>query len=194
MTDDLKLLFRMWSAPVHRWLAACVHRPIVELGRRSNSHESGAASSISVKTDGPNKSKGENKWLSLVALTSAFALSGAIHEAVTFVAMRHTCWLFNTFALVLFSTHIALWDVVCPVRSVLRVATLSDPMAQKVAVDGRSHAAESLSDSRKSKDKIDKKGAGASTALMGSEWRGWGAVVYFMGTSCPFGLMIDYLG
>lgn len=32
VTDDLRLLFRMWSTPVHRWLAACIYRPILQLG------------------------------------------------------------------------------------------------------------------------------------------------------------------
>ncbi|CAM9743562.1 unnamed protein product [Sphacelaria rigidula] len=32
VTDDLRLMFRMWSTPVHRWLAACIYRPILQLG------------------------------------------------------------------------------------------------------------------------------------------------------------------
>lgn len=33
MTDDIRDYFRMWSAPVHRWLSACVNRPMRDAAR-----------------------------------------------------------------------------------------------------------------------------------------------------------------
>lgn len=32
--DDLRDYFRLWSAPVHRWLSKTIQRPMIEAGQR----------------------------------------------------------------------------------------------------------------------------------------------------------------
>lgn len=51
-------------------------------------------------------------WLAAVAAT--FVVSGIYHEAIVYVAMRGTCWPFNTFLLVVAGGLVTLWDIVFP--------------------------------------------------------------------------------
>lgn len=50
----------------------------------------------------------------LAAVTATFVVSGIYHEAIVYVAMRGTCWPFNTFLLVVAGGLVTLWDLVFP--------------------------------------------------------------------------------
>lgn len=54
------------------------------------------------------------KWLSIVSVMSVFLFSGAIHEAVAYIAMRRTFWPFNTFFLALSGSMAPWWDIWFP--------------------------------------------------------------------------------
>lgn len=112
--DDLRDYFRMWSAPVYRWLAACVQRPILEAGRRAARQRLNVA--------GGKRGRGSGgriywRWW-FASVVSSFLVSGLLHEAVGFIALRRTVWPFNTFFLALSATMTPWWDVLFPaVRS-----------------------------------------------------------------------------
>ncbi|CAM9425855.1 unnamed protein product [Scytosiphon promiscuus] len=101
--DEPRDFMRMWSTPVHRWLSAYVHLPTMELARRW-SGSSGRSKGSTVTT-----------WLPAVVATCV--VSGVYHEAVVYVAMRGTCWPFNTFLLCVAGVLIITWDVLFPARS-----------------------------------------------------------------------------
>lgn len=92
----------MWSTPVHRWLFAHVHLPTMKLAR-------------SWTTRGSSKGSTMTTWLPAVVATCV--VSGAYHEAVVYVAMRGTCWPFNTFLLCVAGVLLLTWDVLFPARS-----------------------------------------------------------------------------
>lgn len=101
-----------------------------------------------------------------LSLLTVFAVSGLLHEATTFVAMRRTCWPFNSFCLIT-SAHLHLrWDSKYPVLSYVSAAS------EGVAAGG---------------------GGRANKVKVGSEWRGWGAVVFYLGSSCPFSVLVEFL-
>lgn len=152
----------MWSVPVHRWLLACVHRPMLELTRGGKgSAEVALASSATPrgvgasgvaavagetgndrnnggdgggdgdkKYDPPRSSplsprasptltstqaSSKKTWSWLAAVLPTFVVSGVFHEAVVYVAMRGTCWPFNTFLLCVAGLIITSWDYVFPI-------------------------------------------------------------------------------
>ena len=47
-------------------------------------------------------------------MLATFFVSGVFHEAVVYVAMRGTCWPFNTFLLCVAGLLITTWDLVFP--------------------------------------------------------------------------------
>ena len=126
----------MWSVPVHRWLSSCVHWPMLEAAaRRSGASASEGVAATPVKAengrgahtptgDGAGKwaegGGGEvnakpaavSGWLQAVGVT--FVVSGVYHEAIVYVAMRGTCWPFNTFLLVVAGGLVTLWDLAFP--------------------------------------------------------------------------------
>lgn len=122
----------MWSVPVHRWLSAYVHWPVLDAAARR--HESSAPASApaadmdsgtETASEGRNNKKGPPQgwgW----AVMCVFGVSTAFHEAVVFVAMRGTCWPFNTFLLTVAGTLILTWDRVFPVLGTEDNGTASD--------------------------------------------------------------------
>eukprot|EP00903_Cladosiphon_okamuranus_P020112 g18469.t1 len=96
--DEPREFLRMWSVPVHRWLSACVHWPMLDLNR--------------VATTSTTTTTSKARWLAAVLAT--FVVSGVFHEAVVYVAMRGTCWPFNTFLLCVAGALITTWDRVFP--------------------------------------------------------------------------------
>lgn len=108
--DDLRDYFRMWSAPVYRWLAACVQRPMLEAGRRAARQRMNVAGGK--RGHGSGGSIYWRWWFASVV--SSFLVSGLLHEAVGFIALRRTVWPFNTFFLALSATMTPWWDVLFP--------------------------------------------------------------------------------
>lgn len=140
----------MWSVPVHRWLSACVHWPMLQAAAAvsatknddgDNNRISRSSADVGDDTrtegikdghlkgervvDGGNgkqimpptvaaRSPSTTGWLAAVLAT--FIVSGVFHEAVVYVAMRGSCWPFNTFLLTVAGLLILLWDRVFPVR------------------------------------------------------------------------------
>lgn len=94
----------MWSVPVHRWLSMCVHWPIL-------------------KATSKNKSNGTSGWF--IAVLTTFVVSTVFHEAVLYVAMRGTCWPFNTFLITVAALLALSWDVVFPIKK--KQQLLSNP-------------------------------------------------------------------
>lgn len=60
-------------------------------------------------------------------LHCVFGFSSLAHEAVTFVAMRRTCWPFNTFSLIFSAAVVAAWDLMYPVRYLITVGDTASP-------------------------------------------------------------------
>lgn len=120
----------MWSTPVHRWLSSCVHWPMLEAAAAAAHRRSGDAAEVKAKggngdktgangvgngsSDKDGKKPPTPGWLPAVLAT--FVVSGVFHEAVVFVAMRGTCWPFNTFLLIVASSLMLTWDTVFPLR------------------------------------------------------------------------------
>lgn len=70
-------------------------------------------------------------------MATTFLVSSVVHEAVQFVAMRWTCWPFNTFSLMFAAALISVWDWLFPVRS-----TISDGEgAEQISLPGKNPAA-----------------------------------------------------
>lgn len=113
--DDLRDYFRMWSAPVYRWLAACVQRPILEAGRRA------ALQRLNVVGGKRGRGSGSSIYWCwwFASIVSSFLVSGLLHEAVGFVALRRAVWPFNTFFLALSATMTPWWDALFPAVSTL---------------------------------------------------------------------------
>lgn len=155
---------------------------------------------------------------STVVLFSVFAVSSAVHEAVMIVAMRRTCWPFSTVSLMLGGVVLAIWDVVYPVESLLThhppVGSTPPPPPPPTplgSVSKISHLSKGIHPSNAPVNSPspttspggthgcldDEEGEHnykpGSRLLMGREWRGWGAVAFYMGTSCPVTLLFDFL-
>lgn len=110
----------MWSVPVHRWLSACVHWPVLDAAARLYESPVPAppAADMSNETEAAGGKGNEKKGLPRgwgLSVMCVFGVSMAFHEAVVFVAMRGTCWPFNTFLLTVAGTLILVWDRVFPV-------------------------------------------------------------------------------
>lgn len=195
LVDEPDTMFRLWSTPVHRWLASCIYRPIADYNRTTAS----ATSPTRAEHAGGTGEQPENKqqqgqqqqqqrppqtgkerrwpWRRAVALLAAFVFSSAVHEAVTYIAMRRTCWPFNSFTLVLATAIISAWDSIYPVKSLI-----SDDDVDEVVFGGT----------------VDDKSVGRTSPVSkytkaGSKWRGWGAVAFFQGTSYGMGFVVDFL-
>lgn len=209
-------MFRLWSTPVHRWLSSCVYRPTADYGGRKDK----------------KKRKPTPRWR-VLGMTAAFAFSSAVHEAVTYVALRRTCWPFNTFCLLFSAVVIAAWDAVYPVRSVISEASGDDErepgqsVPLKPAVPSSSSSLKSATENdggsvgenccppatgalpvsgALASDGNDEDsfvvvgeigggngGTGSAKKKPGSEWRGWGAVAFFVGASVVMASVVDFL-
>lgn len=70
------------------------------------------------KDDSPSCAPGGSKASPMrsraLALCVVFMVSGFAHEAVTFVAVCHTCWPFNTYCLLGSALVILAWDTIFP--------------------------------------------------------------------------------
>ncbi|CAM9768391.1 unnamed protein product [Scytosiphon promiscuus] len=149
LLDEPDTMFRLWSSPVHRWLSSCIYRPITTyrgptmsatpptpLGRVDRGHRyggvvAGNAGECVKDRQQPEREQREQQrphppgnprgwpWRRLLGLLATFVFSSVVHEAVTYVAMRRTCWPFNTFTLVLATVIISGWDSMYPVRSLI---------------------------------------------------------------------------
>lgn len=77
-------------------------------------------------------------WRQFLALCCVFSFSSLVHEAVTFVAMRWTCWPFNSFALVTAAIVIASWDAMYPVQYLITPGeAISPPPTVAAATTGK---------------------------------------------------------
>ncbi|CAM9839761.1 unnamed protein product [Ectocarpus sp. 12 AP-2014] len=144
VVDDVRDYFRLWSAPVHRWLSESVQRPMIEVGqrealrrrRRRVAREEDTPPATNGKSGGSNgvhdhRPKGTSsttggkarhgadagivtRWW-LASVVCSFLVSGVVHEAVGFVAMRRTVWPFSTFFLAVTASMAPFWDTLFPV-------------------------------------------------------------------------------
>lgn len=172
VTDDPKALFRLWSFPVHRWLHSCIYRPVLDFAPRS--------CSTTKNGDGSNGIINNDAWIGgkrskLAAVLAVFSVSSLFHEAILFVGMRKTCWPFQTVCLIWCAVHINRWDCSYPVLSYI---SESDGGGADAATPPSSTARALLANRQ---------------AKLGSEWRGWGAVVFYMVTSAPFPVVLEVL-
>lgn len=97
--------------PVHRWLSACVHWPMLELTRGAGPPPSPTETAAAATTTATT-TVSKRRWL--LAVLATFLVSGVFHEAVVYVAMRGTCWPFNTFLLCVAGVLVTTWDLVFP--------------------------------------------------------------------------------
>ncbi|CAN0428692.1 unnamed protein product [Ectocarpus sp. 8 AP-2014] len=106
----------MWSTPVHRWLSTCVHWPMLELCRAGDEGVDGTKSppSAELSTAAAALAGEPSKWTWVPAVLATFVVSGVFHEAVVYIAMRGTCWPFNTFLLCVGGVLVIFWDIVFP--------------------------------------------------------------------------------
>lgn len=257
LSEEPDTMFRLWSTPVHRWLSSCVYRPTVDY------YYCGSDGDKEKKKPLQRRERGRRGRV--VGMTAAFVCSSAVHEAVTYVAMRCTCWPFNTFCLLFAVVVIAPWDAVYPVISEISEAAAGDhggdgddelsmvsqPLPLKKPVPTSSSSSNSLGagddggvcsvggdlscPQTASGEVVSISGAlsysdgngdgeqsfvvvGGETCLgegcggcggsgggsgvgagskkkkkPGSEWRGWGAVAFFVGASLVAGLAVDFL-
>eukprot|EP00903_Cladosiphon_okamuranus_P012179 g11422.t1 len=248
LSDEPATMFRLWSTPVHRWISSCVYRPTVDY------YCGGSGGGEGEEKEKPSRRRRGR----VVGLTVAFVFSSFAHEAVTYVAMRHTCWPFTTFTLLFAIVVIAAWDAVYPVISEIPEEAAGDrrggdgddellvapqplPLERPApassssssgsragkdgggcpvgvdascpqAASGEVPPISSYSDGNGDDDENSFVVIGGETCLggggggggsgvnrgskkkkAGSEWRGWGAVAFFMGSSLVAGLAVDFL-
>ena len=143
-------MFRLWSTPVHRWLFSCVHRPIAD-------YHCGGGKEDSNSDKKPSCRRRRRRRRRVLGMTAAFVFSSAVHEAVTYVAMRRTCWPFNTFCLVFAAVLIPAWDALYPVVSEITEAgdgggELAQSPPLKAAVSTSSSPSSSTSNSTTDND------------------------------------------
>ncbi|CBJ31665.1 Sterol or diacylglycerol O-acyltransferase [Ectocarpus siliculosus] len=114
--DEPRDFLRMWSTPVHRWLSTCVHWPMLELCSTSDEGVDGTKSppSAELSTATAEVAGDPSKWTWVPAVLATFVVSGVFHEAVVYIAMRGTCWPFNTFLLCVGGVLVIFWDIVFP--------------------------------------------------------------------------------
>lgn len=110
-------MFRLWSTPVHRWLFSCVHKPTVDYCGGGGGGGGEKEETAEKPSQRQRQRQRRRRRVRVLGMTAAFAVSSAVHEAVTYVAMRKTCWPFNTFCLVFAAFLIAAWDALYPVVS-----------------------------------------------------------------------------
>lgn len=98
----------MWSVPVHRWLSSSVHWPLLDAFAAAE-RKSGNNDSI----NGAGGHAPRPGWVR--AVVCVFGISIIFHEAVVYVAMKGTCWPFNTFLLTVGVVLMLSWDKTFPV-------------------------------------------------------------------------------
>lgn len=124
----------MWSAPVHRWLAACVHRPMLKTftSVAASKRNSKLTPVCDDEKGGGSKRVGETgvssaEWI--WSVLSTFFVSMVFHEAVASVAFRGTFLPFNTFLLSVSALLVVFWESIFPVRE-----CYSSPSEEEVVV------------------------------------------------------------
>lgn len=98
----------MWSVPVHRWLSSSVHWPLLDASAAAAVHKSGDNDS----DNGEGCNAPRPGWVR--AVVCVFGVSIIFHEAVVYVAMKGTCWPFNTFLLTVGVALMLSWDKTFP--------------------------------------------------------------------------------
>ncbi|CAM9742097.1 unnamed protein product [Scytosiphon promiscuus] len=279
--DDVRDYFRLWSAPVHRWLSKSIQRPMIEAGQREARRRLPRAAvpedaavkgnqgsrkdvqgprPVTSSVGGTDRHEGDSgggdkfseriiaRWW-VASVVCSFLVSGTVHEAVGFVAMRRTFWPFSTFFLAFSACLAPFWDAVFPViavgdavsrappvttrpsRPVAAAAVGGDggeapaasekarlealintpetpPTAPTVAPDvaekvwkGQSGAARDVTAEGKSDGEARAVAAAAGSGEprlrkkrppIGSH-RGWTTVAFYIATSMPLNLVVDYL-
>ncbi|CAM9534927.1 unnamed protein product [Ascophyllum nodosum] len=121
--DDPRKAFRMWSAPVHRWLAACVYKPMLQATTaRHNAMVGSNKSGKQPLPESKKKSAGGNHvvnrastagWVFSVLVT--FLVSIVFHEAIVLVAYGGAFFPFNTFLLTVTAALFLSWETIFPV-------------------------------------------------------------------------------
>ena len=112
----------MWSAPVHRWLAACVYKPMLQATTaRHNAMVGSNKSGKQPLPESKKKSAGGNHvvnrastagWVFSVLVT--FLVSIVFHEAML-VAYGGAFFPFNTFLLTVTAALFLSWETIFPV-------------------------------------------------------------------------------
>lgn len=134
------------------------------------------------------------------SVVCSFLVSGVVHEAVAFVAMRRTFWPFNTLFLAVSASMTPFWDALFPVIDVpVSPASSSPPSSPssptvtgaggvKISVEAAATVAATATPSPRRSAGRNKK----PRPKIGS-WRGWAAVVFYASASVPLTLAVDYL-
>lgn len=135
--DDPREMLRMWSAPVHRWLAACVHRPMLK-AITSLVPSKGNNKLIPIGDDekGGGSKRAGNTEVSSVgwvwSILSTFFVSIVFHEAVALIVFRGSFIPFNTFLLSVTASLIASWESIFPVRDCYSSPSMEEVVTEKV--------------------------------------------------------------
>lgn len=148
-------------------------------------------------------------WWSVITITCVFFVSGVIHEAVGFVAMRRTFRPINTMMLIVTASLTPYWDILFPVhaRSELTKSAGSPVKSgeqnakNKTETQSVGAARDVLGPSANGSNVVATDGvytkpiSGAhrrSRKVIGS-WRGWFAVWIYVTTHYPLTLFFDFL-
>lgn len=181
--DDPRDYFRMWSAPVYRWLSACVQRPILKAMRARRSRtSSGPGQSQNVADRAKREKKGGWPWI--LSVMSVFAVSSVMHEASAYVAMRRTFWPISTFFLVLAGSVITSYDVLFPPRKSPAEKTAAAAIMGQAGSESR---ASGRVDASKGGD------GKRNSHLVAAESRGWLAIAFNVPTGMVLTLAMHYL-
>lgn len=187
----------------------------------------------------------------IASLVCSFLVSGAVHEAVAFVAMRRTFWPFSTLFLCIGASMSVIWDALFPVvppRGVPVPSSAARRCSSSSAVTscgglgtetpdgavGKAPNGEDGAPASNGRARLAQQGGGAATPSAGSpkldvgeradvcrpdegvcgqegskpshprgkrgaarpkmgSWRGWTAIVFYVATSVPVTLALDYL-
>lgn len=111
-----------------------------------------------------------------MALLAVFSCSSLGHEIILFVGMRKTCWPFHTFFLITSALKLSRWDSSYPVLSYI------------------SDKSEDIGDLSSIPPPASRAVLGKRKVKVGSEWRGWRPVAFYMVISAPFSVVTAFLG
>lgn len=135
--DDPRQMLRMWSAPVHRWLVACVHRPMLKATTSLvPSKRNSKLTPIGDDEKGGGSKRVWNTGVSSVewvlSVLSTFFVSIVFHEAVASVAYRGSFIPFNTFLLSVTASLVISWESIFPVRGCYSSPSVEGVVTEKV--------------------------------------------------------------
>lgn len=156
----------------------------------------------------------------LVAKVSVFLASGAIHEAVGYVAMRRTFRPINTMFLLLAAPMVLFWDLLFPVLNPGATVTSSPrttydesvargsenrqksndvrrrddggPVGQPAAAAAERTSRGGRDDSSEGEPRESRASGNHARPCIGS-WRGWHTVCFYVVSYLPFTCLLDYL-